>query len=435
MPNVSQICPLSKEELTIDNTNEFILVKSRDAGAEQASYTYYFIQTSAQNLFFGLDKCPITKSTEEYQALYLKDLSAELKGRVLGLTDTAEFNLFFKNKGLQNYIKTGSFTFITVVTNPTTTLEEFKNLITTYPLQMNAIINTVNKDTLLHYFTIKNKAEFVEVLVKAVVSINNTNIHTAAQKGHTETVQALIKAGAKIEAKDNQGKTPLHAAAAEGHTETALALIAANADINAKSCYGLKPLHMAAKNGKTETLLALIEKGANIEPKDCEDWTPLHWAAKNGKTETVQALIDAGSNKEAKDNYSKTPLHCAALLGHTETVIALVEQGAKIEAKDFCGCTPLHCAAQNGQTETVQALIKAGADIEAKDNQGKAPLRLAANNKHADIVKILAEKAKTLNITSVTSSSIFQPKALQSDDNSSGQGNDDTAKADSKPLI
>ena len=123
MPNVSQMCPMSQEDLTTDKINDFILVKSSDGGAEQASYTYYFIHNSAQNLFFGLSECPLTRVTEEYQALYLNDLSAELKGRVLGLTDTAEFKLFFANEELQNDIKTGSFTFKTVATNPATVLK------------------------------------------------------------------------------------------------------------------------------------------------------------------------------------------------------------------------------------------------------------------------------------------------------------------------
>ena len=95
MPNVSQMCPMSQEDLTTDKINDFILVKSSNVGAEQASHTYYFIHNSAQNLFFGLSECPLTRVTEEYQALYLNDLSAELKEQVLGLTDNTEFNPFF----------------------------------------------------------------------------------------------------------------------------------------------------------------------------------------------------------------------------------------------------------------------------------------------------------------------------------------------------
>ena len=40
-----------------------------------------------------------------------------------------------------------------------------------------------------------------------------TPLHLVAEKGHTETALALIKAGADINAKENIGGTPLHYAA------------------------------------------------------------------------------------------------------------------------------------------------------------------------------------------------------------------------------
>ena len=80
-------CPLSLEELTTaDNIDEFILVKAI-TGPDSCSY--YFIHSSMKNQFFCLDKCPNTRAKGEYKALYLKDLSAELKELVDGLKDTS----------------------------------------------------------------------------------------------------------------------------------------------------------------------------------------------------------------------------------------------------------------------------------------------------------------------------------------------------------
>ncbi|MBT4803577.1 MAG: ankyrin repeat domain-containing protein, partial [Legionellales bacterium] len=225
MPNEKHKCPISQEELIHDNINDFILVKVSNTEIERATHAHYFIHSSIQNVFFGLEKCPLTRATEEYQALYLKDLSAKLKIQVLGLTDSTEFNLFLANKELQNHIKTGSFTFKETAINPTTTIDEFKNLITSYPLQIDAIMNTMNNATLLHYFAQDNKTEFVT---------------------------ALIDKGADKEAKDNNGKTPLHWAAIQGHTATALALITAGADIEAKGNHDWTPLHLASIEGHTE---------------------------------------------------------------------------------------------------------------------------------------------------------------------------------------
>ncbi|MFZ8864548.1 MAG: ankyrin repeat domain-containing protein [Rickettsiales bacterium] len=46
----------------------------------------------------------------------------------------------------------------------------------------------------------------------------------AAEKGHTEIVKALIKAGADIKAVDNENKTPLQLAKENNHTDVVSAL-------------------------------------------------------------------------------------------------------------------------------------------------------------------------------------------------------------------
>ena len=46
----------------------------------------------------------------------------------------------------------------------------------------------------------------------------------AAWRGHTDTVKALLDAGANVNAQDGDGETALSLAMKEGHTETANAL-------------------------------------------------------------------------------------------------------------------------------------------------------------------------------------------------------------------
>jgi hypothetical protein len=258
MPNEKHKCPVSQEELTHDNINDFILVKVSSTEIEHAAHTHYFIDSSLQNVFFGLEKCPLTRATEEYQALYLKNLSDELKELVYGLTDNSGFNPFFANKELQNDIKTGSFKFKTVATNPATTLDEFKNLLDRYPLQMDAIIVTANNTTLLHYVARENKTEFVQALITAGVSINNTDLHEAAKNGETEKAISLITGGADINVKNSLDMSPLHYAVLGGHTETMNTLINKGADINAKDNYDRSPLGIAIWSLKFKTVLVLL---------------------------------------------------------------------------------------------------------------------------------------------------------------------------------
>jgi ankyrin repeat protein len=426
MPNENHKCSLSLVELTTtDNIDEFILV---NVITGPGSCSYYFIHSSIKNQFFCLDKCPNTRAEGEYKALYLKDLSDELKELVDGLADNTEFNLFFAKEELQSHIKTGTFTFKKIAINPTTTLQEFENLLASYPLQMNAII-VPGSATLLHYFALLAKnTEFVEALIAAgankeaktkngqtplhwaaqdvqtkttLALINagadietkdnsgSTPLHLAAQLGKTATVNSLIERGAKIEAKNNSGSTPLHLAAQLGKTATVNSLIERGAKIEAKNNDGYTPLHLAAVQGHSETVIALIERHANIEAKDSNDSTPLHLAAQDGQTATALALIDAGANKEAKGNNGWTPLHWAALQGHSETVLALITAGADIEAKDNSGHTPLHAATAKGHTEAVNTLIELGADINAKDEDGMTPMHWAAKKEFAEVNKVV----------------------------------------------
>ena len=67
---------------------------------------------------------------------------------------------------------------------------------------------------------------------------NATALIGAVIKGHMETVQALLAAGADVNAKDNDGDFALMFAARNGHTETVQILLAAGAEVNAKNNNG-----------------------------------------------------------------------------------------------------------------------------------------------------------------------------------------------------
>ena len=217
-----------------------------------------------------------------------------------------------------------------------------------------------------------------------------TPLHSAAASGTAETVNALLDAGADIEARDTNGWTPLHSAAAIGTAETVNALLNAGADIEAQVAVGLTPLRAAA-SGTAETVNALLDAGADIEARDTDGWTLLHYAAASGTAETVNALLDAGADIEARNTDGWTPLHLAANNGTAETVNALLNAGADIEAQGGkYDETPLHLAAVNGATETANALLNAGADIEAREGEyDRTPLHVAAVHGTAETVNAL----------------------------------------------
>ena len=85
----------------------------------------------------------------------------------------------------------------------------------------------------------------------------------ACREGHTNTCRALVKAGARVEAKDNNGYTPLIKASKKGHLDTVKFLVEeCHANVEAKSNKGETALYWAKRNGKRDVVAYLRSKGA-----------------------------------------------------------------------------------------------------------------------------------------------------------------------------
>ncbi len=140
-------------------------------------------------------------------------------------------------------------------------------------MQKPSTYNTDNPDY-LHLrllFAVKyGKLEEVQDLIEKKVDVNergnnNTALHYAAVRGHTEIVNALIVANADVALTCvSGGYTALHYAAEYGHAKAGEALINAGANIHARSIKGNTPLAIACILGKEETIEVLLTKGADV---------------------------------------------------------------------------------------------------------------------------------------------------------------------------
>ena len=93
-------------------------------------------------------------------------------------------------------------------------------------------------------------------------------------------VQALLKAGAEVNAADNQRWTPLHFAAQEFNVENARALVGATADLEAEDVYGNTPLWRAtfASKGRGDVVVLLLHAGADRHHANKSGNSPLQLA-------------------------------------------------------------------------------------------------------------------------------------------------------------
>lgn len=69
----------------------------------------------------------------------------------------------------------------------------------------------------------------------------------SALYGQTAAITALVDAGAKLDAVNNDGFTPLHAAAALGQTKAIITLLDVGANLEAADNDGFTPIDLARK--------------------------------------------------------------------------------------------------------------------------------------------------------------------------------------------
>ena len=155
--------------------------------------------------------------------------------------------------------------------------------------------------------------ELVSESIRSGVNINaydvkgDTALHITSQYGHLSVVNLLIKAGADIEFKtEDLGQTPLILAASnlasakyngfdQDVIKTIRFLVRAGANVNAQDNDGWTALVGAANAGNIEATKILIKAGANVNAQDHDGNTTLSIAREAGSTEIVKLLIEAGA--------------------------------------------------------------------------------------------------------------------------------------------
>ena len=217
-------------------------------------------------------------------------------------------------------------------------------------------------------------------------------LHTATRMGYPQVVEALLIAGAEVEARLD-GKTPLMLAAESGYLTTARVLLDQGALMEARDGNQRLALHLAAANGHGPIVGLLLERGAYKEARDEKKQTALHLAAAGGHSLVVGLLISQGIDKEAKDRGEQTALHLAAANGHAPVIKLLIDRGANKEAKDRLGWGALHIAAWNGHETVLETLVQSlHLNKEERDQCGWTALHVAAMNGCNTAIRWLIER-------------------------------------------
>lgn len=161
----------------------------------------------------------------------------------------------------------------------------------------------------INYAIRARKASSIEALIRDVPGTvradiknlgqnNATYLHTAAKRFAHELVDTLVAAGLGVDSMTTASRqTPLFSAVtAEGDEDDRLrtiqALVRNGATVNAKDVRGFTPLHYAAYSGNLATVEALLRAGANPLLRENETGeTALHLAAAKNHPDIINALV------------------------------------------------------------------------------------------------------------------------------------------------
>ncbi|XP_063773054.1 ankyrin repeat domain-containing protein 6 isoform X3 [Pseudophryne corroboree] len=233
----------------------------------------------------------------------------------------------------------------------------------------------------------------------AVTKHGRTPLHLAANKGHLNVVQILLKAGCELNIQDDGHQTALHRAAVVGNSDILAVLIQEGCALDRQDKDGNTALHEAAWHGFSQSVKLLVKAGANVLAKNKAGNTPLHLACQNGHSQSCRVLLLAGSRADLKNQAGDTCLHVAARYNHLSVIRILLSAFCSVNVKNQAGDTPLHIAAALNHRKVIKALLEAGADATLLNNAGQIALDTARHHNNSDVALLLTKAPQILRFS------------------------------------
>jgi hypothetical protein len=193
-------------------------------------------------------------------------------------------------------------------------------------------------------------------------------------------VQILLAAGASVSAVDkNAGESegehqPLHHAVLGQNRAIVEAILDAGADVNALTDDGNTPLNMAIRRGNPELMRLLIQRGAAVTKFSRKRFRPPMLAVAESevpfslKPALIGLLLQAGADANATHKFGYTALMPLSVgddvdeENRSACLAALLKAGAK-DLPDKDGCTGLHFAIHYRHFRAAMLLIEGGSNI------------------------------------------------------------------------
>ncbi|KAI1365034.1 ankyrin repeat-containing domain protein [Xylaria arbuscula] len=240
-------------------------------------------------------------------------------------------------------------------------------------------------------------------LLRTRIDINGTNGNVplifAATSAQDDVIRMLLKNGANVHTRNEEGKSAMHLAAAYGHTSTMMLLYEEGAKIECTDTKGRRPLHEACYSGHQLAAQLLLDWGAKIEVRTKKFSTPLYLAVLQQRRDLVELLVEAGADFNAAGSLGIPPLCRAVIAGDLPIAALLLVKGATLAPEPGRNRSPLCYAARRGFEDLIELLVNHGDDPNYVARDSSTPVLLAAKHGHAMAVELLIEKGADVNVT------------------------------------
>ena len=167
-------------------------------------------------------------------------------------------------------------------------------------------------------------------------------VQQAAIAGNARLLKALFDRGADPNDADANGANPLHHAAASGNKESVELLISRGALVNAANDKGATPLHYGAADADVVDALIRAGANVNARATDDStpiSWAP-RYPPKTG-IEGMRALIRVGADFRSADEHGSTAFTVAAVRSDVQCAQELLALGADVNRRGKTGKTVL----------------------------------------------------------------------------------------------
>ncbi len=235
------------------------------------------------------------------------------------------------------------------------------------------------------------------------LSVHDESLLANAAFDNLEAVRGALARGARLDARDGQGRTALLLAA--GYNPNSFERVYERArqlrqisDMGHQTGLGYSGEHLTfslrdEQGLRSEPAQYLLGLGA-VKTTDAQSgqivltWEP----SGSGNASTLHLLLDAGANINAQDRDGKTALMVAAQNANQDAVRLLLQRSADVSLRDNAGLSALGYAANRGKAAIVQTLQTQGAVLDVRSADGPALLNFAIVQQNLALARDLLDK-------------------------------------------